>query len=272
MIAPVRDVLKRQLPPPVFNKVKSEWWFYRHFLPRLAKSYFLSRTPKVRTFPQGTTSELAERISRVNAAAPTAMCRVMTNHGSDKGRGWHNYTTIYTALFGSLRKEPLRILELGIGTNNPRLVSTMGADGRPGASLRGWRELFPNALVYGADIDRDILFKEDRIETFFCDQLDSTAIHALWAQPVFRGGMDIIIDDGLHTFEGNVSFLESSLEYLKPGGVYIVEDILETAIVDWNPWLETFSKRFPDHEFAFVELPNPANIWDNNLLIIHRRR
>ena len=27
-------------------------------------------------------------------------------------------------------------------------------------------ELFPHALVYGADIDRDILFKENRIETF----------------------------------------------------------------------------------------------------------
>lgn len=37
------------------------------------------------------------------------------------------------------------------------------------------RELFPHALVYGADIDRDILFEEDRIKTFYCNQLDSVS-------------------------------------------------------------------------------------------------
>jgi hypothetical protein len=34
-------------------------------------------------------------------------------------------------------------------------------------------------LFMGADIDRDVLFKEDRIDTFYCDQLDRVAIHDL---------------------------------------------------------------------------------------------
>ncbi len=147
----------------------------------------------------------------------------------------------------------------------------MGANGRPGASLRGWRELFPNAVVYGADIDRDILFEEDCIKTFYCDQLDAVAIHDLWSQPALQGGMDIIIDDGLHTFEGNISFLEGSLGQLHPDGYYIVEDIRTDAVEKWRNQLENvYSKRYPNLEFAFVILPNSFNKLDNNLLIIHK--
>ncbi len=203
------------------------------------------------------------------------MCSVMARYGSDKGQslgfGLHNYTTIYSVLFGNLRDRPLRIFELGLGTNNPDLVSTMGIHGRPGASLRGWRELFPHALVFGADIDRDVLFEEDRIKTFYCDQLDRSAIRDLWAQPALQGGVDILIEDGLHTFEGNCTFLEGSLEQLRPGGFYVVEDILQETFAEWHKQLETiYAKQFPNHEFAFVELPSPSQGLDNNLLIIRR--
>lgn len=148
----------------------------------------------------------------------------------------------------------------------------MGIEGRPGASLRGWRELFPNAHIYGADIDRDILFEENRIKTFYCDQLNSVAIRDLWSRPVFQRGCDIIIDDGLHTFEGNTSFLDGSLEYLRPDGVYVIEDIENETLGKWHNQLETICvNRFPNHVFALVKLPNSLNECDNNMLIIRRR-
>jgi len=193
----------------------------------------------------------------------------MTWHGSDKGQGWHNYTTIYSVLFGELRDQPLRIFELGLGTNNPNFAFNMGLNGQPGASLRGWRELFSHALVYGADIDGDILFEEDRIKTFYCNQLDSIAIRDLWSQPDLQRGMDIIIDDGLHTFEANSLFLEGSLERLNPGGVYVIEDIFRETIKRWYHHVKMiYSKRWPDCDFALVELPNSLNDKDNNNLII----
>jgi hypothetical protein len=157
-----------------------------------------------------------------------------------------------------------------LGTDNPKLVSTMGVNGRPGASLRGWRELFSRAYVYGADIDRNILFQEERINTFYCDQLDRVAIQDLWSQPPLRDGMDIIIDDGLHTLEGNLSFLNGSLHQLRPGGFYVVEDILQETIKGWHDQLDAISKWLPNHEFALVELPNSLNDSDNNLLVVHR--
>ena len=176
----------------------------------------------------------------------------MAKHHSDKASHWHNHTTIYSRLFKDRREEPLRIFELGLGTNNPELPSTMGVRGRPGASLRGWRELFPNASVYGADIDRTILLQEDRIKTFYCDQLNELSIRTLWSQPDLQAGMDIIIEDGLHTFEANISFLEGSLEHLRAGGIYVIEDIATNMVDRWRDSIKTiYSERYAGYEFAW---------------------
>ena len=73
----------------------------------------------------------------------------------------------------------------------------MGTYGKPGASLRMWRDYFYNANIYGADIDKGILFNEDRINTYFVDQLDSETIKSMWNNIGLKD-FDIIIDDGLH--------------------------------------------------------------------------
>jgi hypothetical protein len=190
----------------------------------------------------------------------------MTKYGSDKARP-NNYTPVYSALFKDRCDQPLRIFELGLGSNNPDAPSNMGVFGVPGASHRGWRELFPHALVYGADIDRTILFQEDRIKTFYCDQLDRSSISELWSRPDLQGGVDIIIEDGLHTFEANISFLEGSLDHLRPGGIYVTEDIMRHDVDTWYDRLEsTLQKEYPTHEFAYVVLPNGPG----NLLVVRR--
>jgi hypothetical protein len=273
MIATSRELLRRKLSPSAYQYVRSFWWYSHFYLPRLVVSPFVRRRPNVQGFPSGHPTDLVQQLRGINVYAPTEMCRVMTMYSSDKGHAWHNYTTIYSELMAKRRDEPLRIFELGLGTNNPGLVSSMGVNGRPGASLRGWCELFPHALVFGADIDRDILFDDDRIKTFYCDQLDSVAIRDLWSHAVLQGGMDLVIDDGLHTLEANLSFLDGSLEQVRPGGIYVIEDILQETIGRWHNQLETiYAKQFPNHDFALVELPNSYNTHDNNLLIISRRR
>jgi hypothetical protein len=271
MMSAAREFMTAHLSPENYQSARFWWWSASSYLPRRGASMVVKRVPRVQGFPGGRAAALARQLLDVNVLAPTPMCRAMTRHGSDKGRDRHNYTTVYSALFGGLRDRPLRIFELGLGTNNPRLASTMGATGKPGASLRGWRDFFPLASVYGADIDRDILFEDDRIETFYCDQLDPAAIRDLWARPVFQEGLDILVEDGLHTFEANLSFLDGSLANLRPGGVYVVEDIGKAALPAWRDLLEDrYPKRFPGHEFALVELPNPFNQDDNNLLVIRR--
>jgi len=199
------------------------------------------------------------------------MCRVMTKYGSDKGR-LNYYTPIYSALFKDRCDEHLRIFELGLGSNNAEVPSNMGPYGAPGASLRGWRELFPHALVYGADIDRGILFQEDRIKTFYCNQLDQTSIRDLWSDPGLQEGVDILIEDGLHTFEANISFLEGSLRHLRPGGIYVTEDIMLSDVEAWYDRLESvYSKQYPTYEFAFAVIARDGSGGSNNLLVIRRK-
>lgn len=249
------------------------YWGMRYFYPRQIGSLFITRPPLVTTFRDRGEHEFVKHIRRTNTYAPTSLCRIMTSFGSDKGRGWLNYTTVYSALLGSLRAVPLCIFELGFGTTNPSHAYSMGVSGRPGASLRGWRAFFPQAEVFGADIDRDILFNEAGIQTYFCDQLDATSIREMWDRPELRMGMDVIIEDGLHTFEANVSFLENSIDLVRPGGFYIIEDIAASNIDRWkNQIRSVYLEKYPRCEFALVQLPSTVNKFDNNMLIVNKER
>jgi hypothetical protein len=267
MIATARAALKQRLSPDTFQSVSNFWWSATYYLPRRIAATLVRRYPTV----HGQPSALIDQLSGINAFCPTPMCRTMTKFGSDKGNSWHNYTTVYNELFGKLRGQALRIFELGLGTNNPDFAYSMGVDGRPGASLRGWRDLFPLALVFGADIDRDVLFTEERIQTFYCDQLDSTVIRDLWREPALLEGMDILIEDGLHEFPANISFLAGSLEHVRPGGIYVIEDIKGKEIEMWRQQLSIYATQYPKYDFAFVELPSSINHSDNNLLVARRK-
>ena len=262
----LRPFVHRTLSPATVQSLRFRWWYLSSYFPRLLSSRIVGRSPRVRHYAAILVPSITKQLQSLNVVSPTKTCRVMSRFGSDKAK--NGYTPLYSALFKERGDQPLRILELGLGTNNPDLLSNMGVFGAPGASLRGWRQLFPHALVYGADIDRGILFEEDRIKTFYCNQLDQSSIRELWSHPELRGGADIIIEDGLHTFEANVSFLEGSLNQLRPGGIYVTEDIGCDSFDEWYDRLEkVYSKQYPTYEFAFVTLSDHA---DNNLLVIHR--
>ena len=259
----ISPLVRRTLSPGTVRLLRFRWWYLSSYLPRLVTSGVARRVPRVRSFGP---SHLAKQLQSVNLRAPTEMCRVMTSFGSDKAI--HSYTPLYSTLFKGWCDKPLRVLELGLGTNHPEMLSNMGMFGTPGASLRGWRHLFPRASIYGADVDRRILFEEERIRTFYCDQLDQSSIRELWSHPELRDGADIIIEDGLHTFEANISFLQGSLEHLRPGGVYITEDIGgKRYFEDWYKWLENCSQRYPTHEFAFLDLQEGGFA---NMLVVRR--
>jgi hypothetical protein len=155
----------------------------------------------------------------------TELCNIMAAHGSDKV-GWHNYTPMYHHLFGPMRDRVFDLFEVGIGTNFQDVQSHMPANYRPGASLRGWREYFPKAQIVAADVDRRILFNDERISTYYVDQMSRDTIDNLWRKLPDRQ-FDIIIDDGLHSYESNINFLEASFHKLRRNGYYVIEDILQ---------------------------------------------
>jgi len=203
----------------------------------------------------------------------TPLCEIMGRHGSDKGSvsgtAWHNYTPFYHSIWEARQMDALRVFELGLGTNNVDLPSNMGANGKPGASLRGWAEYFPNSKVFGADIDRDILFHEERIDTFYCDQTSATDIAALWAQPALAAPFDIIIDDGLHRFDANVTFFENSIHKLAQGGVYIIEDVRIEDIPLFSAKIGEWKQK-NDVIAEIIPLASSVNQYDNTLIMVRR--
>ncbi len=239
------------------------WWYSSFYLRRRLRALAVTERPAA----EGVGALVAD-LQSVNVAWPTNFCRIMSRNGSDKGAGWHTYTTVYARFLGHRISEPLRIFELGIGNNALGVPSAMGVHGMPGASLRGWRDLFAHAEIYGADIDRRVLFTENRIQTHYCDQRDAEAIRSMWAQPALWTPFDIVVDDGLHVFDANVSFLTGSLEHVRPGGLYVVEDIRGIDLDHWRAYMREHQRRYPGHEIALVQLPSPTNQFDNNILII----
>lgn len=206
----------------------------------------------------------------------TDLCAIMSSEGSDKGAGWHNYTLVYDKLFNHLKNADFSLFELGMGTTNPTIKSNMGADGRPGASLRGWSNYFTRAKIFGADVDPEIVGgprDSDRITTHWVDQTNPEAIRALWQ--AFPYEFEIIIDDGLHEAHANITFLENSYAKLSPTGVYIIEDIVPGDVPELHTYLQRFSA-VHQFEYRMFEIPNPVVISgmvpiDNRLAVLARK-
>jgi SAM-dependent methyltransferase len=199
----------------------------------------------------------------------TPLCESMCRHGSDKGRGIHNYTKFYNYIFSGSKEKELNIFEVGLGTDNTTIESNMGAGYNVGASLYGWEEYFTNSKIYGADVDKNILFNRGRITTYFVDQLDTNSIKSLLDNTLKDIDFDIIIDDGLHKFEANNNFLHNSIHKLKKGGVYIIEDVYEEIINKFKPLLtDEFFQKNNLKTGRIFQLPHPTNSFDNNLIVL----
>ena len=125
----------------------------------------------------------------------------------------HHFGAAYERHFCQLRHEPLRILEIGIGGEDFE-------DG--GTSLKTWEEYFHQALVFGIDIYDKSFLNTARIKTIVCDQGNQEQLIQLSAE---HGPFDIIIDDGSHINIKTLQSLFALFQCLKPGGLYIVEDV-----------------------------------------------
>jgi len=204
----------------------------------------------------------------------TPLCEIMGRNKSDKGsiditKSWHNYTTYYYSLFKHIKDKPLTIFELGIGSQKSEFPNNMGENGRPGASLYGWREFFPNANIFGADIDTSILFKDERIKTFYCDSRNPNVISAMWKNTELPESFDIIIDDSLHILDTNITFFENSLHKLSSTGLFIIEDVGSFEACYHH--IHYLNKKYKNISIQHISIPCPVNTnGDNNLIIIKK--
>ena len=130
---------------------------------------------------------------------------------------WRHYFEIYHRHLAKFRNRQPHVLEIGVYS---------------GGSLGMWQNYFgPGSNIYGVDIEPACKsYEREGVRIFIGDQAD----RSFWTnlrQNV--PALDIIIDDGGHTTAQQIATLEETLPYLRPGGVYICEDVQSSA----NPFL-----------------------------------
>lgn len=138
-----------------------------------------------------------------------------TRHHTDKmkpflfhhGYGYLDEYERYTAG----RRDGIRsVLEIGVKAGN---------------SLPVWRDFYPNALVWGIDVNescRRLDFGE-RVRVRIGHQEDEEFLRSLITEA--GGGFDVVIDDGSHLVEHQLRSLAVLLPVVRPLGIYAIEDL-----------------------------------------------
>ena len=118
----------------------------------------------------------------------------------------HRYDRFYPTFLESLRTQEFNMLEIGISK---------------GGSLELWEKYFPQAKIFGVDIDSK--WQSDKCTTYKFDQSNPKDLKEI-TQVIPK--CKFIIDDGSHQPNHQfITFLELFENLLEEGGVYIIEDI-----------------------------------------------
>ena len=144
----------------------------------------------------------------------TDLEQLARHYNTDKAD--HAYLPHYEKLFAGFRDQPITLLEIGVAA---------------GASLRMWRDYFPQGQIHGIDATEESMFEEERIKTYLGRQEDTAFLKKIVCR---TGPLDVVVDDGSH--EGAhevVSFLEI-WPHVKAGGWYCIEDCFSLFNECWT--------------------------------------
>jgi len=121
---------------------------------------------------------------------------------------WSNYFEIYEKLFKKFLNQKLTFVEIGVGN---------------GGSLFMWKNFFGNkARIIGIELNPDAKKLEKfGFEIFIGDQADPLFWKKFYQKV---GKIDILLDDGGHANLQQITTLVESINFIKPGGMIIIED------------------------------------------------
>lgn len=125
----------------------------------------------------------------------------------------HRYLETYEKFVAPLKDKAKNVLEIGIFC---------------GYSMLMWHDFFQQAHIYGMDVNEIPSFlKKDRITTYQQNAYDTNLVQKEFIDKNIR--FDVMIDDGPHTHEAWMFFIDHYLPLLNEGGVAIIEDFKSFA-------------------------------------------
>jgi 23S rRNA U2552 (ribose-2'-O)-methylase RlmE/FtsJ len=153
---------------------------------------------------------------------------------------WNHYFDIYDRHFHRFRGQSVRVLEIGVYS---------------GGSLDMWRDYFgPKAELYGVDIEPACrVYEASGVKMLIGDQADRN----FWRDVRKKiPAIDIVIDDGGHELEQQIVSVEELLPFLRPGGVYLCED-MHGAFNRFASYIHGLSHRLNDYSQSKSSADDP---------------
>jgi hypothetical protein len=165
---------------------------------------------------------------------PESLRSLFEQHEGKVADKWSLYLDVYDRVLAPYRDRPITFVEVGV---------------QNGGSLEIWAKYFASArFLIGCDIDpacAALAFDDPRI---------SIVIGPVNSPPAYReilsrGPIDVFIDDGSHRSHDIINSFCNYFRNVRPGGIYIIEDLHCAYFRDWGGGL-----RAPTGAMGFLRL------------------
>lgn len=187
------------------------------------------------------------------------LSELAAKYRTDKGVQYHGYTPVYFEQFKNFRTDNFNFLEIGLGN--------ITSENREGESLKMWADFFPNANIYGIDVeDKSFLNDGNRIQVFKGSQTDSVFLRDFMFTKIGlnrdlnRSHLKVVVDDASHHNPKTIFTFEEIFPYMENGGIYCIED---TVTSYWTGWQGDSNVLNPSHETVmsyFLNLCHNVNM------------
>lgn len=195
------------------------------------------------------------------------LCVICAESGTDKSpytaHGHrHPYTAPYSLLFEPIRKKARKFAEIGVFR---------------GASVLSWRRFFPlSTRIYGFDNDAANVqniagYQWPNVIADMMDASQTSSIQEALMRHTQDGELfDVILDDASHNPDDQVKVIRTGLQFLKQGGLLIVEDIFrERSIEPYERILNEVKEFVSFHTFIVCDHQNRFSPgWNNDKLLV----
>jgi hypothetical protein len=206
-------------------------------------------------------------INDIHTETYTPLCNLFEAHLCNKHID-HNYPRFYYYLLHKFKDFKLNMVEVGIGTPNQDVQSSMPKNYKFGSSQKGWRDFFSNeeTKIFGCDIDSRVRYSDERISTFYLNSLNPNSVKKMLLDSNLElEQIDIFLDDGLHMYKSQLALLLVIWPYIKLNGIYMIEDIIEG---DFKALVNMIKKLELGASCAAVELPHKKG--DNRIIVLQK--
>ncbi|MEJ0016269.1 MAG: class I SAM-dependent methyltransferase [Acetobacteraceae bacterium] len=153
---------------------------------------------------------------------------------------WDHYFEIYDRFLSPIRRSNPVVLEIGV---------------QLGGSMEMWRDYFgPTTRLYGIDINPEARQQEDiATRIFIGDQQDRGFLRSVLQEV---GQPTVVIDDGGHRANQQITSFEELYPALTDNGIYIVEDTHSSL------WPGVFMDRQDQQSFLQFSLARCADLME----------